>query len=85
MHHHQCSECGVGIFPTNEVCGEYGVYCSNECARKYETNLAYVEGGRFENGETYAEMRMPQGFQLSARAVIVLEVEEWNRIRSTDV
>lgn len=50
--------------------------------------IAYIEGGRFEtteNGDernaTIAFLKMPDGFILSRRSVIVLEVEEWDALK----
>jgi hypothetical protein len=49
--------------------------------------LGYIEGGVFEYIEagddrnaTVAHIKMPDGFRLSARAVIVVEVDEWDFI-----
>ena len=50
--------------------------------------LGYIEGGRFENMErgdernaVIAELKMPEDFKLSARALVVLEVYEWDIIK----
>lgn len=50
--------------------------------------LGYIEGGRFESiskgderDATIAAIKMPTGFKLSARSLIILEVEEWDEIR----
>lgn len=53
--------------------------------------LAFIEGGTFERPEygddrtaVIAYMKMPDGFKLSARSMIVVEVEEWDALRASN-
>jgi len=51
--------------------------------------LGYIEGGRFESikagddrDATIAEIKMPDNFPISARPVIILEIDEWDKIKN---
>ncbi len=50
--------------------------------------LGYIEGGRFEsikNGDdrdaTIVEIKMPDNFALSSRPVIIVEIDEWDKLQ----
>lgn len=51
--------------------------------------LCRIEGGRFEcvaygdeRDATILELKMPDGFPISRRTVIVIEIDEWDAMQS---
>ena len=56
-------------------------------SNKDNKKLCYIEGGGFESikhgderNAVIAHIKMPEGFKLSARPLIMLEIEEWDSI-----
>ena len=78
----------------DRVCGQLQAIVRVVKLRRNRMNednkkLGYIEGGRFENikagndrNATIAEIKMPDGFTLSARPVIILEIDEWDKIKN---
>jgi hypothetical protein len=52
--------------------------------------LGFIEGGRFETLEedgrdaTIAFVKMPEGYALQKKHVIILDVEEWDDLKEAD-